>query len=57
MAMRCVLSYSSLCSGSQPHLMERKASLSLDNVLLDTAVNENISSNNSTGNINGVTVF
>ena len=49
MAMRCVLSYSSLCSDSQPHLMERKASLSLVNVLLDTAANENISSNNSTG--------
>ena len=52
MAMRCVSSYSSLCSGSQPHLMERKASLSLDNVLLDTAANENTSSNNcSTGAI------
>ncbi len=51
MALRCVSSYSSLCSGGQPHLMKKQASLSLDNVLLDKAANEKASTNNCTGTV------
>ncbi len=51
MALRCVSSYSFLCSGGQPHLMKRQTSLSLDNVLLDKAANEKASTNNWTGTL------